>query len=293
MASGGAASGCWPVWGDLHAGFNNLTATTAARTLDEVAAALDAVGGQHYAAFVGVENGYDGYGHTALNVLDPSTGFELQLGGVYRDPPAGATVDWGNFEGYCFTDRSDGAGAMQFSCAASVASAASDDGASDDAGASSGAADGETTTGSSDGTEHERVGDDYNQPTGVKESGGGGMEDGDGTEHERVGDDFSEPTGVKSSTGDSSPEEDGDGTEHERVGDDFSEPTSVKSSSGGLSSGEDGDGTEHERVGDDFSEPTGVKSSAGGSSSGEDGDSTEHERVGDDFSEPIGIKGQR
>ena len=114
----GGARGCWPVWGDLHAGFNNLTATTAARTLDEVAAALDAIGGQRYAAFVGVENGYSGYGHTALNVLDPSTGFELQLGGVYRNPPANASVDWGNFEGYCFTDSADGTGEMQFSCAA-------------------------------------------------------------------------------------------------------------------------------------------------------------------------------
>ena len=59
-------------------------------------------------AFVGVENGYSGYGHTALNVLDPSTGFELQLGGVYRNPPANASVYWGNFDGYCFTDSADG-----------------------------------------------------------------------------------------------------------------------------------------------------------------------------------------
>ena len=122
----GSDSGCWPVWGDLHAGVNNATLSTG-RTLDRIAKALGSVSDvvpdapSEYHTFLGAENGYTtfqpfaGTGHTTMNILEPS-GFNIQIGGVYESPPVGTDIDWGNFEGYCFTARADGVGDMQFTC---------------------------------------------------------------------------------------------------------------------------------------------------------------------------------
>jgi catechol 2,3-dioxygenase-like lactoylglutathione lyase family enzyme len=121
MGSGAEdGAGCFPVWGDLHVGINNVTQSTG-RTLDHMILALRARNQQEYHAFLGAENGYatyqpySGTGHTTLNILEPS-GWMVQVGGVYTDPPASTNIDWGNFEGYCFTDQADGGGEMQFTC---------------------------------------------------------------------------------------------------------------------------------------------------------------------------------
>lgn len=85
---------CWPIWGDNHQALRSTT------SIDEYKARLDAKSMMQYHDFIGQENGVPGFGHTSFRFTEPS-GYEIEVTGVYNNPPKGTDRDTGDFEEYC------------------------------------------------------------------------------------------------------------------------------------------------------------------------------------------------
>jgi len=87
----------WPIWGDNHLA---LADHSEGKSIDAVIERLDASGNTLYHPFVGMENGEDGFGHTALYIQDPS-GFQVEYHSAFLNPDESIDVDLGDFNEYC------------------------------------------------------------------------------------------------------------------------------------------------------------------------------------------------